>query len=121
MLAAQWVGPDGRQDAAVILGVHLSVAHLQGQPGAHLVLREGQVTRGTLGGSGTGRGWRGGARREVPGPLRVPEGLAAAAPGLRCAKVGELSSVTLTTTWEAHVRATQGRALTSGPSCPFCF
>lgn len=52
VLAAQRVGPDGRQDAAVAFGVHLGVVHLQGQRGADLVLREGRVTRGEGGTAG---------------------------------------------------------------------
>lgn len=43
------------------------------------------------------------------------EGLAGAAPGLRCAKVGEPSSVTLVTTEEPQLYAARGRA------GPFCF
>lgn len=39
MLAVHRVGADGCQDAAVALGVHLRVVHLQGQRGADLVLQ----------------------------------------------------------------------------------
>lgn len=54
MLAAHRVGADGRQEAAVVLGVQLGVVHLQGQRGADLVLREGRV-RGA-----SGAPWRAG-------------------------------------------------------------
>lgn len=43
VLAAQWVGPDGCQDAAVAFGVHLGVVHLQGQWGADLVLQQRHI------------------------------------------------------------------------------